>query len=150
MCNSALFGILPGRVFAYSSKMRYIAIMKAKGAGTMTGITYKQNGDYNIPNIILMDNGEPIGRYGRMRRSFLKENKSIFYNDLILTEKLFPHLREIEEVAQRRLELLIAQIKEQRGINEAMKEADAMRWVQEMNSIHACAEEIILSELIYA
>lgn len=124
--------------------------MRTKGADMMTGITYRQSEDYNIPNIILMDSGEPIGRYGRMRRDFLQENKSILYNDLILTEKLFPHLREIEKTAQKRFELLIARMKEQRGINEALKRADAMRWVREMNQIRACVEEIILSELIYA
>ena len=84
-----------------------------------------------------------------MRREYLKEHRPILYNDLILTEKLFPHLQEIDQVAQQRLDILIPQLKAQRGVTEELKAVDQLRWVQEMNAIRQTVEEIILSELIY-
>ena len=73
----------------------------------MSKITYTQVGDYLLPNIILHQqppNVNPLGRFGRMRRRFLKEHRPILYNTLLLTEKLFPHLWEIDETAYNRLE----------------------------------------------
>ena len=115
----------------------------------MTELTYIQVGDYRIPNITLRHTDITIGRYGRMRREYLKEHRPILYNDLILTEKLFPHLQEIDQVAQHRMDVLIPQLKTQRGTTEELKATDQMRWVQEMNAIRQTVEEIILSELIY-
>lgn len=112
-------------------------------------LTYTQSGDYLIPNIVLEHTNITIGRYGRMRREYLKEHRPILYSDLILSEELFPHLQEIEQTAQRRMDTLIPQLKAQRGVTEALKASDQMRWVQEMNAIRHEAEEIILSELIY-
>jgi hypothetical protein len=74
-------------------------------------ITYRREGDYLIPNITLREKpppdgyGEPLGRYARIRRAFLREHKPILYNQLLLSENLFPHLREIEEVATNRRKL---------------------------------------------
>ena len=71
-------------------------------------ITYTQIGDYLLPDIFLQEKppadgyGEPLGRYARMRRAFLREHRTILYNTLLLSEKLFPHIREIEEAAQSR------------------------------------------------
>ena len=116
----------------------------------MTELTYIQAGDYRIPNITLRHTDITIGRYGRMRREYLKEHRPILYNDLILTEKLFPHLQEIDQAAQHRIDILIPQLKARRGITEELKAADQLRWVQEMNAILHTVEEIIEKELIYA
>ena len=76
----------------------------------MSKIIYTQHGDQLLPNIILKDSPdckgeiEPLGRYGRMRRAFLREHRTILYNQLLLSEKLFPHLREIDETANERRE----------------------------------------------
>ena len=73
-------------------------------------ITYSQIGDYLLPDIFLQERppkngyGEPLGRYARMRRAFLKEHRTILYNTLLLSEKLFPHLREIDATANERRE----------------------------------------------
>lgn len=112
--------------------------------------TYSQCGDYLIPNLILSEEEQqPIGKYGRLRRRYLKEHHPAIYSELLLTEKLYPHLREIDEVCEGRLELLVLQIAKREGVTEALKAADQMAWVGKMNSIRSRAEEIVLQELIY-
>ena len=117
----------------------------------MKELEYKQVGDYLIPNIELeVTERKPLGKYGRMRRTFLKENKSMLYNHLILTEKLFPHLWEIDETANRRLEQMIPELAKAAGATEQLKASNPMKWVGLMNNCKAQAEEIILQELIYS
>ena len=113
-------------------------------------LTYTQCGDYLIPNLILSDTGGyHIGKYGRMRRAYLKEYRPALYSTLLLTEKLFPHLAEIDAACKNRLEIMEAEMMCREGVNEALKVADQMEWVRRMNSIHSRAEEIVLAELIY-
>ena len=110
-------------------------------------LTYTCCGDYLIPDIRLSHViDRPLGKYGRMRRAFLEENNQVLLNDLILTEKLFPHLWEIDETAHHRIEQLTAELLE---INPASnKEKEQLSWVRHMNGIRAQAEEIIVAELI--
>ena len=68
----------------------------------MTNLNYMKAGDYSIPNLRLSETPE-IGKYGRMRRNYLKEHRPILYNRLLLTEKLYPHLADIDQTANRRL-----------------------------------------------
>ena len=112
-------------------------------------IEYKQNGDYLIPDVTLNET-KPIGRYGRMRKQFLKENRPILYSRMLLSETLYPHLLETEETMKRRMEELIQQLAETAGATEALKAADPMKWVGLMNNCKAQAEEILLSELVYS
>ena len=113
----------------------------------MKELTYTKQGEYYLPNLTLGEMREqPLGKYGMMRRSFLQENKPILYNDLILKGKLFDHLREIEETANRRMEQMM---KELLGKSPAPdKKTRQMEWVQHMNALKAQAEEVILNELI--
>ncbi len=114
-------------------------------------ITYRKCGDYYIPNIVLSDTTHyHIGKYGWMRRTFLQEHRPIQYSDLVLTEKLFPHLAEIDEACHQRLEVMIPAMAEQEDVTAALKRADQMEWVRRMNSIKARAEEVILAELVYS
>ncbi len=114
-------------------------------------ITYTKCGDYYIPNIVLSDTTHyHIGKYGRMRRTFLKEHRPIQYSDLVLTERLFPHLAEIDETCHQRLDVMIPAMAAQEGVTAALKRADQMEWVRRMNSIKARAEEVILAELVYS
>lgn len=113
-------------------------------------LTYTQTGDYYIPNIALAEFHGEIGHYGRLRREYLREYRPILYSDLILTEGLFPHLAEINLTAKARFDVLLPQMKAQRGITEELKSADQLSWVQEMNAIHDAIDEIIRNELIYA
>ena len=115
------------------------------------GGTYRQVGDYFIPNITLPDDGEyQIGKYGRMRRSYLKEYRKILYNNYVLEGTLFKHLTEIDQACNERIENIISAMAKQEGVTEALKATNQMEWVRYMNSIRNRAEEIILTELVYA
>jgi len=114
------------------------------------GGTYRQVGYYFIPNITLPDDGEyQIGKYGRMRRSYLKKYRKILYNNYVLEGTLFKHLAEIDQVCNERIENIVSAMAKQEGVTEAFKAADQIEWVRRMNSIRSRAEEIILTELVY-
>ena len=114
------------------------------------GGTYRQVGDYFIPNITLPDDGEyKIGKYGRMRRNYLKEYRKILYNNYVLEGTLFRHLAEIDQACNERIENIVSAMAKQEGVTEALKAADQIEWVRRMNSIRNRAEEIVLHELVY-
>ena len=112
-------------------------------------LTYTMNGDYQIPDLKLTEQPEkPLGKYGRMRKAYLKEHRPLIYNQLLLTEKLYPHLIEIDETAQSRLEQMMLQLAKEAGATEELKASDPMKWVGLMNNCKAQAEEILMAELI--
>ena len=112
-------------------------------------LTYIQNGDYLIPDLRLSEQPmKPLSKYGRMRKAYLKQQRPILYNQLLLSEKLYPHLLEIDETAQSRLEQLMPQLAKDAGATEQLKASDPMRWVGLMNTCKAQAEEILMAELI--
>ena len=114
------------------------------------GGTYTQVGDVLLPNLSIGEDGQqPIGKYGRMRKHYLKEQHPVLYSELLLSGKLYPHLLEIDEACDGRMELLTCRLAEQKGVTEALKAADQMEWVRRMNSIRNRAEEIVLHELVY-
>lgn len=103
-----------------------------------------------LPNLSIGEDGQqPIGKYGRMRKHYLKEQHPVLYSELLLSGKLYPHLLEIDEACDGRMELLTCRLAEQEGVTEALKAADQMEWVRRMNSIRNRAEEIVLHELVY-
>jgi hypothetical protein len=112
-------------------------------------ISYSKVGDYLIPNLILPEEEQSIGKYGRMRRRYLKEHRPVLFSNLILSGKLYQHLAEIDRTCENRLELIIRQTKVQEGVTEKLKADDQMEWIRRMNSIQNRAEEIVLSELVY-
>ena len=115
----------------------------------MSELTYRKTGDYFIPNLSLSDqNPQPLTKYGRMRKTYLKEHRTVLYNNLLLTGKLTAHLQEIDEAANSRLEQMIPELAKAAGATESLKASDPMRWVGLMNTCKAQAEEIILTELI--
>ena len=114
------------------------------------GGTYTQVGDFLLPNLYIESREEyHIGKYGRMRKRYLKEHRPVLYSNMLLEEKLFQHLAEIDEACEERMELLTRQMAKQEGVTEALKASDQMEWVRHMNSIRNRAEEIVLSELVY-
>ena len=116
----------------------------------MSELTYSQNGDYLIPDLSLSEQPQtPLGKYGRMRKNYLKEHRPVLWNSLLLSEKLYPHLREIDETANRRMEQLMTELTKQNGVTEALKATDPMKWTGLMNNLKAQAEETILNELIF-
>ena len=117
----------------------------------MSELQYRMNGDYLIPDLSLSETAEmPLGKYGRMRKTYLKEYRPVLFTNLLLSEKLYPHLREIDEAAQNRLETMILKLMEAVGISEKLKAENPMQWVGLMNNCKAQAEETILSELVYS
>ena len=99
------------------------------------GIQYVRPSDYYIPGITLNVEPRHIGRYGRMRRDYLREHRPVLYNQLILADKLWTHLADTQEAAQARLCLIIRQMAAIEGVNEEMKELNQMEWVQKMSTI---------------
>ena len=117
----------------------------------MNELTYTRSGDYLIPDLSLTAQPQaPLGKYGRMRKNYLKEHRPVLWNSLLLSEKLYPHLLEIDETANRRLEQMMPKLAAEAGATEALKAHDPMKWVGLMNTCKAQAEEVILAELIYA
>ena len=115
----------------------------------MNNLTYSKNGDYLIPNITLTEQPtQPLGKYGRMRKTYLEEHRKALFNHLLLSEKLQAHLLEIDQTANRRLEQIMADL--QKVQTPPDKLTQQMEWVGHMNQLKAQAEELILAELIYS
>lgn len=113
-------------------------------------LTYRHSGDYLIPNLELSEQPtESIGKYGRMRRQYLQENRPGLYNRLLLSTTLQAHLLEIEQAARNRLEQMMPGLAKEAGATEELKAQDPMKWTGLMNTCKAQAEEVILNELIF-
>ena|GEM_PF-443136 len=116
-------------------------------------ISYHRVGDYLLPNITLREKPpppelvEPLGKYARMRRTFLKEYRTIYYNRLVLSEQLFPHLRKVNDEANRRLEAIMADILVFQPAPD--KSADGLAWATHMTAIRESAERMMLDEVVY-
>lgn len=123
--------------------------MKAQSFFEQNGGTYTQVGDVYIPNLTVEET-KPIGRWGRLRKNYLKEHHSSVYSSMLLGGTLHQHLAEIDEIANERINLITEQLADKRGITEKLKADSQLRWVQEMAAIRASAEETVLAELIYA
>ena len=114
------------------------------------GGTYTQVGDYLLPDLIIDETEQqPIGKYGRMRKRYLKEHRPVLFTNLLLSGKLDQHLTEIDRACTERMELLTRQMADREAVTEALKAADQMEWVRRMNNIQNRAEEIMLNELVY-
>ena len=117
----------------------------------MAEITYSRQGDYNLPNLLPPQEPEvALGKYALLRRKFLKENRRITYTNLLTSGKLNSHLAEIEQTARKMVEQTVAQMARAEGVTEALKATDPMRWTGLMNNLRHSAEELVLSDLIYA
>ena len=105
--------------------------------------------DYYIPDLKLPEESRPIGRWGRMHKTFLQEHRPGQYSELLLSGKLWTYLADLNEQADDRLACIISQMQAVEGITEELKARDQLAWVEGMNSIRSRAEEIILSEMIF-
>lgn len=114
-------------------------------------ITYTKIGDYFVPNLILSESVKDfqIGKYGRLRLKYLKENKKAEYIILSMNGELKKHLMEVDKLAKERVEFLIKQQAERQNVDEKLKEKDQFKWVGMMNNIKNSAEEIVINELIF-
>lgn len=115
------------------------------------GGTYRREGDFLIPNLVLPDTGDyQIDKYGRMRRRYLKEHRRVLYTNLLTSGNLRCHLAEIDQACNKRMENIVSAMAKQEGVTEALKVDDQMEWVRRLNSIRNRAEEIVLTEFVYA
>mgnify|MGYP002554667049 FL=1 len=116
----------------------------------MNELTYTKNGEYWIPDLTAAEQPTELSKYGRIRERFLKEHRTITYNNLLLSGKLTAHLMEIDQAAVNRMEEIVPELAKQAGATEELKATNPMRWVGLMNTCKAQAEEIVMNELIYA
>lgn len=111
-------------------------------------IIYRTENGYLLPNLYIADM-PPLGKYGRLRRGYLREHRNGIYTGMQLSGKLETHLQEIDRQARETMERLIGQMARQQNVDEQLKTSDPLRWVGMMNNIRAAAEEVVLDELIY-
>ena len=113
------------------------------------GIEYTKQGDYYMPNLVLEKEKIALNKYGRARLNYLKTNKKAEYMIMFTKGTLNKHLKEIQETAEKRIDIIIEQLKQQNNLTEEMKNTDQLYWVSMMNNFKSTAEEIVLNELIY-
>ena len=113
------------------------------------GLSYTLHGDYYLPNLVLNEEKPIYGKYGMLRKQFLKEHRLAKYQYLLLTGKLTEHLNQIDQESREQVEMLMEQMAEKQGVTEQVKMQDQMKWVGLINNIKACAEEIVLKESVY-
>ncbi len=123
--------------------------LKTNNIENKYGIEYTKVGDYYLPNLVLEKEKIVLNKYGRMRLKFLKENKKAEYMIIFTKGTLNKHLKEIQETAEKRINIIIEQLKKKNNLTEEMKNTDQLYWVSMMNNFKSTAEEIVLNELIY-
>lgn len=111
-------------------------------------LTYRKVGDYFIPNLEVPETPK-IGKYGMLRRSYLRKNRQGIYTGLLLSGKLNKHLEEVDQQADEMVKRLVSQMVKLQGVTEELKAQNQLKWVGVMNNIRAVAEEIVLKELVY-
>ena len=123
--------------------------MKKQIYDEKNGLSYTLHGDYYLPDLEINEEEPVYGKYGIMRKQFLKEHKSARYQYLVLTGKLTEHLNQVDKEVREKVEMLMEQMVEQWGVTEELKMHEQMEWVRRKDNIQAIAEEIALKEIIY-
>ena len=124
--------------------------MKKQIYDEKNGLSYTLHGDYYLPDLEINEEEPTYGKYGIMRKQFLKEHQSARYQYLVLTGKLTQHLNQVDKEVREKMEMLVEQMAEQWGVTEELKIQNQMEWVRRMNNIKNVAEEMVLLEMIYA
>ncbi len=123
--------------------------MKKQIYDEKNGLSYTLHGDYYLPDLEINEEEPTYGKYGIMRKQFLKEHWSARYQYLVLTGKLTEHLNQVDKEVREKVEMLMEQMVEQWGVTEELKMHEQMEWVRRKDNIQAIAEEIALKEIIY-
>ena len=123
--------------------------MKKQIYDEKNGLSYTLHGDYYLPDLEINEEEPSYGKYGIMRKQFLKEHRSARYQYLVLTGKLTEQLNQVDKEAREKVEMLMEQMVEQWGVTEELKMHEQMEWVRRKDNIQAIAEEIALKEIIY-
>ena len=122
--------------------------MKKQIYDEKNGLSYTLHGGYYLPDLEINEEEPIYGKYGIMRKQFLKEHRSARYQYLVLTGKLTEHLNQVDKEAREKVEILVEQMAGQWGVTEELKMQDQMEWVRKMNNIRSRVVEIIDVELI--
>ena len=112
-------------------------------------LTYTTRGDYLLPDLNVPESPK-IGKYGMLRRSYLREHRDGIYTGMLLSGKLNGHLEEIDRTANEMMNRLTAELAKAQGVTESLKASNQMKWVSLMNNIRNQAEEIVMTELVYS
>ena len=123
--------------------------MKKQIYDEKNGLSYTLHGDYYLPDLEINEEEPTYGKYGIMRKKFLKEHRSARYQYLVLTGKLTEHLNQVDKEVREKVEILVEQMAEQWGVTEELKMQDQMEWVRRKNNIQATAEEIAYKNIIF-
>ena len=123
--------------------------MKKQIYDEKNGLSYTLYGDYYFPDLEINEEEPTYGKYGIMRKQFLKEHRSARYQYLVLTGKLTEHLNQVDKETREKVEMLVEQMAERWGVTEELKMQDQMEWVRRMNDIKATAEEIVYRNIIF-
>ena len=123
--------------------------MKKQIYDEKNGLSYTLHGNYYLPDLEINEEEPTYGKYGIMRKQFLKEHRSARYQYLVLTGKLTEQLNQVDKEAREKVEMLMEQMVEQWGVTEELKMHEQMEWVRRKDNIQAIAEEIALKEIIY-
>ena len=123
--------------------------MKKQIYDEKNGLSYTLHGDYYLPDLEINEEEPTYGKYGIMRKQFLKEHRSARYQYLVLTGKLTEQLNQVDKEAREKVEMLMEQMVEQWGVTEELKMHEQMEWVRRKDNIQAIADEIALKEIIY-
>ena len=123
--------------------------MKKQIYDEKNGMIYTLHGDYYLPDLVLNEEEPTYGKYGMLRKQFLKEHRSARYQYLLLTGMLNEHLNQTDKEAREQVEMLMEQMAEKQDVTEELKAQDQMKWVRLMNNIKASAEEIVLKNMVY-
>ncbi len=112
-------------------------------------ITYSKTGDYLLPNLTIPDEHYNIGKYGMLRREYLKNYRQAIYSVMMMNGTLLKHLAELDKTCHEVLDRLIPKMAEREGVTEELKAADQMEWVRRMCSIKSRVEEILYHDYVY-
>ena len=123
--------------------------MKKQIYDEKNGMSYTLHGDYYLPDLVLREEEPTYGKYGMLRKQFLKEHRSARYQYMLLTGKLNEHLNQIDQEVREQVEMLMKHMVEKQGVTEELKVQDQMKWVGLMNNIKVSTEEIILKNMVY-
>ena len=123
--------------------------MKKQIYDEKNGMSYTLHGDYYLPDLVLREEEPIYGKYGMLRKQFLKEHRSARYQYLLLIGKLNEHLNQTDQEAREQVETLMEQMTEKQGVTEELKVQNQTKWVRLMNNIKASAEEMVLREILY-
>ena len=124
--------------------------MKKQIYDEKNGLSYTLHGDYYLPDLEINEEEPTYGKYGIMRKQFLKEHRSAKYQYLVLTGKLTEHLNQVDKEVREEVEILMEQMAEQWSVTEELKMQDQMEWVRRRNNIKNVVEGMVLLEMIYA